>query len=78
MAPHGRNSVDYGITRQIHSYNIITLNFHEFENMWCDMRRPGPVSQRLKHLWAPPEWTRAESQDRQSESQNRIMTGDTQ
>jgi len=52
------NPVDYGITRQVHSYNILTLNFHEFIDMWKDVFKPGPLSQRLKHLWAPPEWKR--------------------
>jgi len=50
--------VEYGIPRQIHSYNILTLNFHEFRDMWRDVRRPGPLALRLRHLWAPPEWER--------------------
>jgi sterol desaturase/sphingolipid hydroxylase (fatty acid hydroxylase superfamily) len=51
--------VEYGITRQLRSYNILTLNFHEFADMWRDVLRPGPLGQRIKHLWAPPEWVRA-------------------
>ncbi len=50
--------VDYGIPRQVKSYNFIVLNFHEFIDMWRDVFKPGPLAQRLKHLWAPPEWTR--------------------
>jgi sterol desaturase/sphingolipid hydroxylase (fatty acid hydroxylase superfamily) len=51
--------VDYGIpTRQPTSYNFITLNFHEFVDMWKDVMKPGPLLQRLKHIWAPPEWAR--------------------
>jgi sterol desaturase/sphingolipid hydroxylase (fatty acid hydroxylase superfamily) len=50
--------VDFGIPRQIDSINLITLNFHEWKDMFKDALRPGPLSQRLKHLWAPPEWTR--------------------
>jgi hypothetical protein len=26
--------------------------------MWRDVLAPGPVLQRLKHLWMPPEWER--------------------
>ncbi|MDR3417765.1 MAG: sterol desaturase family protein [Nevskia sp.] len=48
----------YGIPRQVHSYNPLTLNFHEFIDMWKDVLRPGPLALRLKHLWAPPEWVR--------------------
>jgi hypothetical protein len=32
--------------------------FHEWRDMFADVRRPGPLWQRLKHLWAPPEWRR--------------------
>ncbi|BAX63083.1 hypothetical protein [Burkholderia stabilis] len=50
--------VDYGITQQIRSYNFLVLNLHEFVDMWRDVFAPGPVIQRLKHLWMPPEWER--------------------
>jgi sterol desaturase/sphingolipid hydroxylase (fatty acid hydroxylase superfamily) len=50
--------VDYSIPHQINSNNILTLNFHEFAAMVRDMLRPGPLWLRLKHVWAPPEWTR--------------------
>lgn len=52
--------VEYGIPRQIRSYNFLVLNFHEFVDMWRDVLAPGPLWQRLKHLWMPPEWTRPE------------------
>ena len=51
-------TVDYGIVRQVRSYNLLTLNFHEFLDMWKAVLQPGPLVQRLKHLWAPPEWVR--------------------
>ena len=56
--------VEYGIVRQVHSNNIITLNLHEFMDMVKDMMKPGPLSQRLKHLWAPPEWERPAAEQR--------------
>ncbi len=52
--------VDYGIPEQIHSYNILTLNFHEFIAMWRDVARPGSLWERLKPLWMPPEYRRPE------------------
>jgi sterol desaturase/sphingolipid hydroxylase (fatty acid hydroxylase superfamily) len=54
------NPVDYGIPRQIYTYNIFKINFHEWIDMFKDMFKPGSVGQRLKHLWAPPEWVREE------------------
>ena len=51
-------AVDYGIVNQVHSNNILTLNFHELVDMVRDMVHPGPLWLRLKHVWAPPEWER--------------------
>ncbi len=50
--------VEYGITRQIKSYNFLVLNVHEFVDMWRDALAPGHLWQRLKHFWKPPEWER--------------------
>lgn len=60
--------VDYGIPRQVHSTNLWTLNMHEFLDMWRDVLRPGPLWQRLKHLWAPPEWQRPARETEQASS----------
>jgi sterol desaturase/sphingolipid hydroxylase (fatty acid hydroxylase superfamily) len=49
---------EYGIVRQIHTRNPFTMMFHEWRDMLADVRRPGPLWQRVKHLWAPPEWQR--------------------
>jgi len=51
--------VEYGLPMQIRSYNWLVLNFHEFVDLWRDVFAPGPLLQRLKHLWMPPEWQRA-------------------
>ena len=49
---------EFGITRQVYSYNPVTLTLHEWRDMLRDVLRPGPWAQRIKHLWAGPEWTR--------------------
>lgn len=49
---------DYGIVRQIHTRNPLVMMFHEWRDMFADVRRPGPLWLRVKHLWAPPEWQR--------------------
>jgi len=51
-------SVDYGLVHPVHSHNPVWLTVHEWVAMAHDVARPGPWSQRLKHLWAPPEWER--------------------
>jgi hypothetical protein len=29
-------------------------------DMFRDIKQRGPIGQRLKHLWKPPEWERGE------------------
>lgn len=62
--------VDYGITRQVHSYNPLWLNLHEWVDMFRDVLKPGPLWLRLKHLWAPPEWQRPDTTTAVVETQN--------
>lgn len=50
--------VEYGITRPVNSFNPLWLTVHEWVAMFRDATRPGPLRQRLKHFWAPPEWRR--------------------
>ena len=53
---------EYGITRQVYSYNPVWL--HEFVDLFHDMARPGPLWLRLKHLWATPEWQRPVTEEK--------------
>ena len=55
--------VDYGIVNQIHSNNLITLNFYEWREMFKDVMKEGSLSTRLKHLWKGPEWVRPQTED---------------
>ncbi|AKH70366.1 sterol desaturase [Spongiibacter sp. IMCC21906] len=52
--------VRYGIRQQIKSHNFLVLNVHEFIDMLRDVAAPGRFNERLKHIWKPPEWTRAD------------------
>jgi sterol desaturase/sphingolipid hydroxylase (fatty acid hydroxylase superfamily) len=46
---------DYGIVGQIHSYNPLTLTFHEWRAMFADAARAGGLRPALQQLWCPPE-----------------------
>lgn len=52
---------DYGITKPVPSNNLITLWTHEYVDLFREMAQPGPILERLKHLWKPPEWQRPEA-----------------
>lgn len=56
----------YGITKPVDSKNIFLLWCHEYLDLFRDMAKPGPIHQRLKHLWAPPEWQRDEQEKKDS------------
>ncbi|KPQ02868.1 sterol desaturase family protein [Marinobacter sp. HL-58] len=49
---------EYGITRPVHSRNLLVLWTHEYVDLFRAMARPGGLTSRLKHLWKPPEWDR--------------------
>ncbi|MDK8462874.1 sterol desaturase family protein [Marinobacter sp. SS13-12] len=50
---------EYGITRPVHSNNLLVLWTHEYVDLFRAMARPGgSLLLRLKHLWKPPEWER--------------------
>lgn len=53
-----QEKVIYGITNQIESNNPLILNIHELVDMLRDAMAPGPVSERIKHFFMPPDWTR--------------------
>lgn len=52
------NPVEYGIVDQVKSKNVLTLNFHEFFDMWSDVFSGKGVFGGLKHIVKPPEWNR--------------------
>ena len=55
---HADEPPDYGAVRRPHTFNPITLSLQEGVALWRAVRQPGPLRQRLRHLWKPPEWQR--------------------
>lgn len=53
--PEGEEPV-YGLTRNVDTYNPVTLTLHEARAMFRDAARPGPLRQRLTYLFGPPGW----------------------
>ncbi len=58
FVPEGE-PVDYGLVHPVNSHNPLWLTLHEWVALARDVARPGPWSERLRHLWAPPEWQRS-------------------
>ena len=53
-----KDAIEYGITTPVPGNDLITLWTHEYRDMFKAMAEPGPIGQRLQHLWRPPEWQR--------------------
>jgi sterol desaturase/sphingolipid hydroxylase (fatty acid hydroxylase superfamily) len=47
----------YGLTTNIHTYNLFTIAFHEFGNIWKDVKRAPSLGDKLRYLIMPPGWS---------------------
>lgn len=62
VAEADKGAIEYGVSRPPRSNNLLHLWTHEYQDMLRDMSQPGPLGQRLRHLWMPPEWQRPQAQ----------------
>ncbi|WAL68892.1 sterol desaturase family protein [Amycolatopsis cynarae] len=46
----------YGLTKNIDSTNVLTLQYHEFAALWRDVRSARTLRDRLGYLFGPPGW----------------------
>lgn len=49
--------VRYGLTSNIHTYNLLKIAFHEYGNIWHDMKRAPRIIDKLRYLYMPPGWS---------------------
>ena len=57
---HRKNAAEkpvYGITKNIHTYNLGTIATHEFANLWQDLKRAPSLGHKLKYIFYPPGWS---------------------
>lgn len=52
-----RERVVYGLTKNVKSYSLIVIAFHEWVAMIGDVLRPAPLRTRLAYWFAPPGWS---------------------
>ncbi len=50
-------TVKYGLTQNVASHNPAKILFHEWQSMVEDVKKPGPVGQKLRYIFAPPGWS---------------------
>lgn len=49
--------VVYGITSNIHTYNLFKIAFHEFGNIFKDLGKSTSLMDKLKYIFMPPGWS---------------------
>jgi len=49
--------VVYGITSNIHTYNLFKIAFHEFANILRDLGKSTSFTNKLKYVFMPPGWS---------------------
>jgi sterol desaturase/sphingolipid hydroxylase (fatty acid hydroxylase superfamily) len=47
----------YGITKNLHTYNLGKVTFHEWMSIFADMRKAKNISTKLKVFWGRVGWT---------------------
>lgn len=54
--PEGER-VDYGLTKNIHSFNPVEIAFHEWKAIWRDVRRATSWREAIAYVVEPPGWS---------------------
>jgi sterol desaturase/sphingolipid hydroxylase (fatty acid hydroxylase superfamily) len=49
--------VKFGITKNIHTYNLLKITFHELKAMVKDIRRSHKIGDKLRYLFLSPGWS---------------------
>jgi sterol desaturase/sphingolipid hydroxylase (fatty acid hydroxylase superfamily) len=49
--------VVFGITSNIHTYNLFKIAFHEFGNIFKDVSEAPDLKSKLAYIFAPPGWS---------------------
>ena len=49
--------VDYGLTRNIHTFNPLRIAFHEWRTMYREAARAGSLGEALGAIFAAPGWS---------------------
>ena len=49
--------VVYGLTTNIHTYNLLKIAFHEFQNIWKDVKHAPDLEAKLGYIFMPPGWS---------------------
>lgn len=52
-----QEKVVYGLTQNINTYNPVTMVFHEWKEMWNDLKKDTTFKDKLYYVFGPPGWS---------------------
>ena len=55
--PKETERVVYGLTENIHSHNPATVVFHEWKNIWIDVKKAPTFKSKFMYIFGPPGWS---------------------
>ncbi|HMX59088.1 MAG TPA: sterol desaturase family protein [Chitinophagales bacterium] len=47
----------YGITTNIHTFNLLKITFHEVQNIWKDVQQAPTIKDKLNYIFQSPGWS---------------------
>lgn len=50
-------SPQYGLTKNLGTFHPLKVIFMEWGKIWADLKKPGPLSQKLAYLFKAPGWS---------------------
>lgn len=76
QAEDDKDPVKYGLTKNIETYNPLTMVFHEWKAIWNDLKKQTSFKNKLMYVFGPPGWshdgsTKTSSQLREELRQNK-------
>jgi len=76
QAEDDKDPVKYGLTKNIETYNPLTMVFHEWEAIFNDLKKQTSFKNKLMYVFGPPGWshdgsTKTSTQLRQELHQNK-------
>jgi sterol desaturase/sphingolipid hydroxylase (fatty acid hydroxylase superfamily) len=64
-----KEPVKFGLTENIKTYNPFTMVFHEWKNIYNDLKKSSSFKDKLKYVFGPPGWSHDGSKHTSSQLQ---------
>jgi hypothetical protein len=76
QAEEENEKVVFGLTENIKTHHPVTLVFHEWINIFTDLKKPAPFKAKLMYLFGPPGWSHDGSKKTSRQLRNELENKD--